>query len=264
MTVFKCGPDFLDPQIDAVASGASVYNLDLGMCGSADAAWRLHAAALKSDLILIEGVMGLYDGAPSSADLARRFGLPVLAVLDAVRDESSKDAAVRLVFEPKTSKIGQQELITTLLAHTSLESSSPINMTMIGLDGRPTQKSLRQILTEWIAFRQITIEKRSQHRLDKVLARIANDRISFLPGPPTLFLTMLAHPRLQDFDISSLRVAVTGAATVPPVVMSAIRFDAMCPACGNQPPWSSVVGMLTAANTSFAGSRELASLRALA
>ena len=96
----------------------------------------------------------------------------VLAVLDGVRDESSKDAAVRLVFEPKTSKIGQQELITALLAHTSLESSSPINMTMIGLDGRPTQKSLRQMLTEWVAFRQITIEKRSQHRLDKVLARI--------------------------------------------------------------------------------------------
>lgn len=96
----------------------------------------------------------------------------VLAVLDVVRDESSKDAAVRLVFEPKTSRTPQAELINTLLAHTSLESSSSINMTMIGLDGRPTQKSLRQMLNEWIAFRQTTIEKRSQHRLDKVLARI--------------------------------------------------------------------------------------------
>lgn len=96
----------------------------------------------------------------------------VLAVLDVVRDESSKDAAVRLVFEPKTSKIAQPELINTLLAHTSLESSSSINLTMVGLDGRPTQKSLRQMLTEWIEFRQTTIEKRSQHRLDKVLARI--------------------------------------------------------------------------------------------
>jgi cobyrinic acid a,c-diamide synthase len=47
VTVFKCGPDFLDPQIHAVASGAPVYNLDLGMCGSADIAWRLHAAALR-------------------------------------------------------------------------------------------------------------------------------------------------------------------------------------------------------------------------
>ena len=60
---------------------------------------------------------------------------------------------------------------------------------------------------------------------DKVLARIANDRISFMPGPPTLFLTMLAHPRLQDFDISSLRVAVTGASTVPPVLITRMREE---------------------------------------
>ena len=96
----------------------------------------------------------------------------LLAVLDVVRDESSKDAPVRLVCEPKTSRIEQQELITTLLAHTSLETSASINMTMVGLDGRPTQKNLRQMLEEWIAFRQTTIARRSQHRLDKVLARI--------------------------------------------------------------------------------------------
>ena len=81
--VFKCGPDFLDPQIHAVASGAPVHNVDLGMCGEADIAWRLHAAARESDLILVEGVMGLYDGAPSGADIARRFGIPVMAVIDA-------------------------------------------------------------------------------------------------------------------------------------------------------------------------------------
>lgn len=83
VTVFKCGPDFLDPQIHAVASGAPVYNLDLGMCGSADAAWRLHEAARRSDLILIEGVMGLFDGNPSGADIARLFDVPVMAVIDA-------------------------------------------------------------------------------------------------------------------------------------------------------------------------------------
>ncbi|MFM7003259.1 MAG: DNA gyrase subunit A, partial [Limnohabitans sp.] len=63
----------------------------------------------------------------------------ILSVLDVVRDESSKDAAVRLVFEPKTSRIEQQELITALLAHTSLETSSPINMTSVGIDGKPVQ-----------------------------------------------------------------------------------------------------------------------------
>lgn len=109
----------------------------------------------------------------------------VLSVLDGVRDESSKDAAVRLVCEPKTSRIQQQELITTLLAHTSLETSSPINLTMIGIDARPTQKSLRQMLTEWIEFRQITIERRSRHRLNKVL-----DRIHILEGRQTVLLNI--------------------------------------------------------------------------
>ena len=109
----------------------------------------------------------------------------LLAVLDLVRDESGKEAAVRLVFEPKTSRIEQSELITTLLAHTSLESSSPINLTMIGLDGRPAQKSLRQMLTEWIDFRQATIARRSQFRLTKVL-----DRIHILEGRALVLLNI--------------------------------------------------------------------------
>jgi topoisomerase-4 subunit A len=109
----------------------------------------------------------------------------VLSVLDAVRDESSKDAPVRLVFEPKTSRIEQSELTTTLLAHTSLETSAPINLTMVGLDGRPVQKSLRLMLTEWIEFRQRTIERRSRHRLDKVL-----DRIHILEGRQLVLLNI--------------------------------------------------------------------------
>jgi topoisomerase-4 subunit A len=96
----------------------------------------------------------------------------VLGVLDAVRDESSKDAPVRLVFEPRTRSIEQQELINVLLAQTSLETSAPVNLTMIGADGRPTQKGLRQVLAEWIAFRMATVQRRSQHRLAKVLERI--------------------------------------------------------------------------------------------
>ena len=109
----------------------------------------------------------------------------VLSVLDVVRDESSKDAAVRLVFEPKTSRIEQQELITTLLAHTSLETSSPVNLTMVGLDGRPTQKSLRQMLGEWISFRHNTIERRSQYRLQRVL-----DRAHILEGRQLVLLNI--------------------------------------------------------------------------
>ena len=96
----------------------------------------------------------------------------VLGVLDAVRDESSQGAPVRLVFEPKTRAVPQAELATTLLAHTSLESSAPINLTMVGADGRPTQKSLRQLLLEWARFRTATVEKRSKHRLARAAERI--------------------------------------------------------------------------------------------
>jgi topoisomerase-4 subunit A len=109
----------------------------------------------------------------------------VLAVLDTVRDESSKDAPVRLVFEPKSRSVEQAELITTLLAHTSLETSAPLNLTMIGRDGRPTQKSLRQMLVEWIHFRLATVERRTRHRLQKVL-----DRIHVLEGRQLVLLNI--------------------------------------------------------------------------
>lgn len=88
----------------------------------------------------------------------------MLAVLDSVRDESSKDALVRIVFEPKSRTIGKDELVNALLAHTSLETSVSVNLTAVGLDGKPVQKSLRQMLEEWVAFRQQTITRRSQHR----------------------------------------------------------------------------------------------------
>lgn len=81
--VFKAGPDFLDPMIHERASGAPVYQLDLWLVGETACRRLLYEAAADADLILVEGVMGLFDGNPSSADLAEKFGLPVLAVIDA-------------------------------------------------------------------------------------------------------------------------------------------------------------------------------------
>ncbi|WP_332879604.1 cobyrinate a,c-diamide synthase [Massilia sp. S19_KUP03_FR1] len=81
--VFKCGPDFLDPMLLEAASGAPVGTLDMWMVGEDACSQQLHAAAQQADVILVEGVMGLYDGTPSSADLARALGIPVLAVIDA-------------------------------------------------------------------------------------------------------------------------------------------------------------------------------------
>ncbi|GJL72827.1 MAG: hydrogenobyrinate a,c-diamide synthase [Nitrosomonas sp.] len=81
--IFKTGPDFLDPMILAQASGHPVYQLDLWMGGPTHCRQLLYQAAGSADLILIEGVMGLFDGEPSSADLAAAFDVPVLAVIDA-------------------------------------------------------------------------------------------------------------------------------------------------------------------------------------
>ena len=81
--VFKCGPDFIDPMLLERASGAPVGSLDLWMVGLDDCRSQLAQAACEADVILIEGVMGLYDGTPSSADLANQFGVPVMAVIDA-------------------------------------------------------------------------------------------------------------------------------------------------------------------------------------
>ena len=81
--VFKAGPDFLDPMIHEQASGQPVYQLDLWLAGEDECKRLLYEAAQTADLILIEGVMGLFDGKPSSADLAELFGVPVLAVIDA-------------------------------------------------------------------------------------------------------------------------------------------------------------------------------------
>ena len=109
----------------------------------------------------------------------------ILNVMDAVRDESGREAAVRLVFEPKTSRIEQTLLVNTLLACTSLETSVSINLVMLGQDKRPRQKTLTEILQEWIDFRLHTVRRRSAHRLGKV-----EDRIHILEGRQLVLLNI--------------------------------------------------------------------------
>ncbi|MCV2401333.1 cobyrinate a,c-diamide synthase [Marinomonas sp. C2222] len=80
--VFKTGPDYLDPQILTQASGQPVEQLDIWMAGEAYCQEKLYLAAQEADLILVEGAMGMFDGEPSSADLAARFGIPMAIVMD--------------------------------------------------------------------------------------------------------------------------------------------------------------------------------------
>jgi topoisomerase-4 subunit A len=109
----------------------------------------------------------------------------ILGLLDTVRDESGREAPVRLVFEPKSKNLDQAEFMLTLLAHTSLESSAPINLVMIGGDGRPRQKGLSEILQEWIDYRFVTVRRRTEFKLGKV-----NDRIHILEGREIVLLNI--------------------------------------------------------------------------
>jgi topoisomerase IV subunit A len=109
----------------------------------------------------------------------------ILGALDTIRDESGRAAPVRLVFEPKSKNQDQNEFMLMLLAHTSLETSVPMNLVMIGGDGRPRQKGLSEVLGEWVAFRFATVTRRTQFRLKKV-----DDRIHILEGRETILLNI--------------------------------------------------------------------------
>ena len=109
----------------------------------------------------------------------------ILGSLDSIRDESGRNAPVRLVFEPKSKNQDQAEFMLMLLAHTSLESSNSINLVMIGGDGRPRQKCLTDILQEWIDYRFVTVRRRTEFKLGKV-----KDRIHILEGREIVLLNI--------------------------------------------------------------------------
>ena len=96
----------------------------------------------------------------------------MLSALDTVRDESDKSSPVRLVLEPRSSRQDPAEFMQLLLANTRLETSLSVNFVMLGRDGRPRSKHLKQIIEEWIDFRFATVARRTRHRLDEVERRV--------------------------------------------------------------------------------------------
>ena len=109
----------------------------------------------------------------------------LLSQLEYVRDESDSACPVRLVFEPKSSRIDNEELMNTLLAQTSLAINVSINLVMMGMDGRPAQKNLLEIISEWLDFRVHTVTRRLEHRLGQV-----EKRIHILEGRMIVFLNI--------------------------------------------------------------------------
>ena len=100
-----------------------------------------------------------------------------------MRDESDGEHPVRLVFEPKSSRIDTDTFINTLMAQTSLEGNVSMNLVMMGLDNRPAQKNLKTILQEWLDFRVVTVTRRLKFRLSQV-----EKRLHILEGRLKVFL----------------------------------------------------------------------------
>ncbi|MDR0233681.1 MAG: DNA topoisomerase IV subunit A, partial [Zoogloeaceae bacterium] len=118
---------------------------------------------------------------PAAAQLKNLFA----SQLDKARDESGKDDDVRLVFEPASSRQDREEFLALLLKHTSLETSVPINLVAVGLDGRPCRKTLSELLGEWCRFRVATVARRSRFRLARI-----GERIHILEGRRIVFLNI--------------------------------------------------------------------------
>jgi topoisomerase IV subunit A len=122
--------------------------------------------------IIITALPYQVSGSKLMEQIAAQMLAKKLPMIEDLRDESDHQNPTRLVVIPKSKRINVDEVMSHLFATTDLEKSYRVNMNMIGLDGRPRVKNLREILVEWLAFRTETVRKRLQFRLDKVLARL--------------------------------------------------------------------------------------------
>lgn len=203
--VFKTGPDFLDPMILERASGQPVYQLDLWMGGEAHCRALLYEAAGDADLILIEGVMGLFDGKPSSADLAALFGIPVLAVIDASAMAQTFGAIVHGlahyraglafagVLANRVGSAGHADMLT---------ESMPSDIRWFGALSRDSAISLPDRHLGLVQANEI---EDLETRLTRAAAVLENTTLTVLPAPVDFnAATHETPPRL----LSGVRIAV--------------------------------------------------------
>ncbi len=206
---FKCGPDFIDSMILQTATGRPVYNLDLGMCGLEDAKAQLHRAALEMDVILIEGVMGLYDGTPSTADIAQALNIPVALVIDAggMAQTFAAVASGLYTFNHALLSAGVVANKVGSTGHAKLlQSSMPDDIPWIGCLHRDKQLSLPERHLGLHLAGEITD---LEARIDTAADALSNDQALTLP-PVVSFdkpNTIAAKPLLKGKIIAVARDA---------------------------------------------------------
>ncbi|MBS3963468.1 MAG: DNA topoisomerase IV subunit A [Methylomonas sp.] len=127
---------------------------------------------LEDGNIVITALPYQVSGAKLMEQIAAQMLAKKLPMIDDLRDESDHENPTRLLIIPKTKRLDVEAVMSHLFATTDLEKNYRVNLNMIGLNGKPQVKNLKQILVEWLSFRSETVRRRLQHRLDKVLARL--------------------------------------------------------------------------------------------
>ena len=127
---------------------------------------------LEDGNIVITALPHQVSGAKLLEQIAAQMLAKKLPMIEDLRDESDHENLTRLLIIPKSKRLDVEAVMSHLFATTDLEKNYRVNMNMIGLNGKPQVKNLKQILTEWLNFRTETVRRRLQHRLDKVLARL--------------------------------------------------------------------------------------------
>lgn len=127
---------------------------------------------LEEQNIIVTALPHQVSGAKLLEQIAAQMQAKKLPMIEDLRDESDHENPTRLVIMPKSKRADVEAIMSHLFATTDLEKNFRVNMNMIGLNGRPKVKGLREILVEWLSFRVATVRRRLQYRLDKVLARL--------------------------------------------------------------------------------------------
>jgi topoisomerase-4 subunit A len=126
----------------------------------------------KEGEIIINALPYQVSGAKIIEQIANQMNNKKLPMVADLRDESDHAQPVRLVIVPRSNRVDIEGLMSHLFASTDLEKSHRVNMNMIGLDGRPQVKNLKDVLTEWLVYRTATVRRRLQYRLDKIVERM--------------------------------------------------------------------------------------------
>ncbi|QXH36281.1 DNA topoisomerase IV subunit A [Pseudomonas muyukensis] len=175
------GPDY-PTEAEIVTPRADI----LKMYESGKGSIRMRAVyRIEDGDIVVTALPHQVSGAKVLEQIAAQMQAKKLPMVADLRDESDHENPCRIVIIPRSNRVDAAELMQHLFATTDLESTYRVNVNIIGLDGRPQLKNLRQLLLEWLEYRVGTVRRRLQHRLDKV-----ERRLHLLDGLLTAFLNL--------------------------------------------------------------------------